>query len=350
MIFDKILFSKLKIVGKALLRKSGLMKPPQNIQQMYIFLNTTAKLMNQYDFAASTLGNVLYSFVSDILVRDRLTTSRIFEDIFSNLFNLNATDKRSRKNPEIPDFILKYDVYTTKEDWKISTDMSMNKREKADIILGNYAISLKTLKGTAYDENMAIMPKTIIDSSGKEIVNKDNDEVNVGSFSFRALLKGILTDEELSVLGDRKKGLGSKSAFRANVLNPIIKHEKENEFAIRLEEFMNYVYTDDIYIILKGNYQMKFILIPSESFRRTIIKTYKEDNFQFEYIWSRWENNNLRMNWKPLLRKMKEYEFNYYEIVLKLNNAVNNPKILDIEKMIENYIEYLFTINIGGND
>ena len=350
MIFDRILFSKLNVIGESLLKKSDLRIHPQNIKEMYKFLSVVAISMDQCDFAASTLGNILYSFVSNIEVRDRLTTSRIFEDIFSNLFNIEPTDTRNRKNPEIPKFILKYDIYTINEGWKISTDLSMNKREKADIVLDDYLISLKTLKGTAYDENMSIMPKIIVDSSGNEILNNDNDEVNVGSFSFRALLKGVLTDDELSLLGDRKKGLGSKSAFRTNVLDPIKKHGKEDQFATRLDEFMKYVYEEDLYIVLKGNYLMKIFLIPSEAFRQTIVKTYIEDNSYFEHIWTRRENNNLRMNWKQLMKKMKEYKFDYYEVVLKLNNAVKNKTIINLEKMVENYIDNLFTRNIGGND
>ena len=108
--------------------------------------------------------------------------------------------------------------------------MAGNKREKADISIDNYHISLKTLKGYVYDKDGNVLPKKIINNSGDEIKNEQNNELNVGSLSFRALLKGVLPDEELKALGDRKKGLGSGSAVRKSMLDKIKFYNKTEDF------------------------------------------------------------------------------------------------------------------------
>lgn len=327
MILDKLLFEQISAIGQSLINKAGLESAPKNIDEMGRFLETAKVAYETGEFDGLLFANILFDFVSSIEVRDRHVTARQFEDIFSALFQTRPSDKISKKNPVVPCGIAELDKYNSKEDnWRISSDLSGNKREKADISIGDYSISLKTLKGFAYGENGELMPKKII-FGNDEIKNEQNNELNVGSLSYRALLKGILEDEELKNLKDRKGGLGSGSAIRTNVLNRIVQLGKVEEFRYRLRLFMNYVYDEDLYIVLKSHYQIKWILIPAQTFIEAIINTYTQDEQEFEKIWYRWENNNLRMNWNPLIDKINKYGLPYKELVFNLGKAVHSAKI-----------------------
>ena len=331
MILDSLLFSNIDLIGKSLLKEAGLYHTPQNIYEMKIFLEYVSTSINSNDFKGIVIANILFSFVSNISVRDRNVTARTFEDIFSSLFGCTCTDGFSRNNPIPTQTILNYDYLCANENWKISSDLSGNKREKTDLLIDNYNISLKTLKGMAYDEN-----NTIIDSSF-------NSELNVGSFSYRALLKGIIPDSELQSLSDRRSGLGSGSQLRENIFNPILNNKKKKEFYNKLKDFLTYVYEDDIYIVLKSHYRIDFILIPNKSFIDAILKLYKEQEHNFEKVFYRWENNNLRLNWKVLLDYIEEFKLEFFRINIDLskinsNSEFNTMKNL-IEKDIHDYLE-----------
>lgn len=334
MILDSLLFSNINIIGKSLLKECALDSTPQNIEEMKTFLEHLKKSIYNNDFKGILIANILFSFVSDINVRDRNTTARTFEDIFSSLFGCRCTDGFLRNNPNPTETILNYDKLCINESWKISSDLSGNKREKTDLIIDNYNISLKTLKGMAFDK-----VGNIIDTSC-------NNELNVGSFSYRALLKGIIPDSDLQSLSDRKSGLGSGSQLRKNIFDPILKYNKKDEFYTKLNDFLNYVYEDDIYIVLKSHYRIDFILIPNKTFVNTILKLYQEYEYNFEKVFYRWENNNLRLNLKNLLDYIIKFNFEYFRININLsqidsNHEFNVMKEL-IEKDIQNYLKNFF--------
>lgn len=339
MILDKLLFERITPIGESILKKSGLKRHPSNVDEMACFIETVNSSMKKSEFDGLLIGNIFFSFVSSIEVRDRKTTARTFEDIFSALFSLNATDTAVRQNPVPPKEVMALDIHNTRgDDWKISSDLATNKREKADLFLGDYSISLKTLRGFAYDRYGKMMPKVIKNSDGEDVKNNENGEVNVGSLSFRALLKGILTDDDLAKLKDRKGGLGSGGAFRESVLNKIKAYGKQEMFLNRLGIFMNYVYDDDLYIVLKSHYKITWYLIPAKSFIDCIVMTYKYDEPNFERIWYRWENNNLRMDWKPIIEKMDKYHLKYRKIEMLLGDAVHSSKIIEFKKNISKSI------------
>lgn len=331
MILDSLLFSNIDIIGKSLLEESGLKRIPQNIYDMKTFLEYLNTSIKNNNFKGIIIADILYSFVSDIKIRDRNTTARTFEDIFSSLFGCTCTDGFLRNNPLPSQTILNYDILCKNVNWKISSDLSGNKREKTDLVIGKYNISLKTLKGIAYDKD-----NSIIDSSF-------NSELNIGSFSYRALLKGIIPDSDLQSLSDRKSGLGSGSQLRKNIFNPILKYNKKSEFYTKLNDFLKYVYEDDIYIVLKSNYRIDFILIPNKTFINAVLKLYNEQEHNFEKVFYRWENNNLRLNWKNLLDYIEEFHLEYFRININLNNIYSNKEYnlmkVSIERNICNYLE-----------
>lgn len=326
MLLDKILFDKISILGKDLLNKCGLKNEPQNIQDMSIFLKYLKNEIENNESASSILiAKILFSFTSSIEVRDRHVSARIFEDIFCSLFNIPCTDTINRNNPAIPNYIKKYDIFNNPtDDWKISDDLAKNKREKADVIIKSYNISLKTLKGQAFDEK------------GNRIDNDQNNEINVGSFSYRALLTGII---DISKLKDRKGGLGSGKQVREFVLDPIKNSGNQIEFLNRLKDFFKYVYSEDLYLVLKSHYRIDFILIPCNSFINTIFDLYSKDEQEFEKVFYRWENNNLRLNKTNLLIFMDKYGYKYDRININLSNITNNDILSNFENNISENIE-----------
>lgn len=330
MILDSLLFSNINIIGNSLLKECGLNRTPQNIYEMKKFLEYLNASINNNNFKGILIANILFSFVSDINIRDRNVTSRVFEDIFSSLFGCSSTDASHRNNPIPTQNILNYDYLCTNENWKISSDLSGNKREKTDLLIDKYNISLKTLKGIAYDKDGSIIDSTF------------NSELNVGSFSFRALLKGIIPDSNLKTLSERKSGLGSGLQLRKNIFNPVLNYNKKDEFYNKLKDFLSYVYEDDVYIVLKSNYRIDFILIPNKTFINAILKLYKEQEHNFESVFYRWEGNNLRLNWKNLLDYIKEFNFEYFRININLNKINSNDKFNTMKELIEENIrDYL---------
>lgn len=333
MILDNLLFENMHNIGLSILEKSKLNCYPTNIDEMNSFITTIKSEIEDKTFNGCLLADILFSFVCNEQIRDRNTTSRIFEDIFSSLFNLTCTDVTNRTNPSVPTEILDLDYLCTDSSWNISTDLSGNKREKTDLKLGSYEISLKTLKGYTYNED------NIITNRGM------NKELNIGSLSYRALLKGILTDSELQNLGDRKSGLGSGTQLRKNIFNPIIEKNKKQEFYNRLNSFLKYVYTEDIYIILKSHYKIIFYLIPNESFIKTLLTLYYNDESNFEKVFYRWENNNLRLNWFNMLNYMRDYNLNFYEIDISLVNRNEDSLFSEFKKNLDCQIKTFLNSN-----
>lgn len=328
MLLDKYLIETLDLLGLNIMKKAGLTTCPTNLDELYSFFKTLkVEAEINKNAAANMIYQVLYNFVSSAEVRDRHTSPREFEDIFCSIFGTESTDTGVRVNPTPTKEILEYDKFTIGDDWNISTDLCGNKREKADVSIGGYEISLKTLKGKRYNEL-----GTIIDSSF-------NNEINVGSFSFRALFKGILTDEELAKLGDRKSGLGSKKQIRANVLNPIKNHGKTKEFLCRLKMFFGYVYEEDLVIVIKSDYRTFLYLIPNKTFVDVICTLYEKNENCFEEVWYRWENNNLRFNLSKLFEYIDKYKLPYQKICLNLVSFEKQDAISNFNKTLRQNIE-----------
>lgn len=341
MILDKLLLNELNYIGQSIIKDSKLENVPQNIFDMYTFWQEVNKGIKYGKMHSILLGNILFNFITHIDVRNRQTNSRIFEDIFSGLFNSVSTDIRRRKNPLVPKEVNFFDSLNyEKSTFSISDAMAKNKREKCDLLIQNYGISLKTLKGPVYNQD-------------GNIINKDkNTELNVGSFNYIALLMNILPYSKLNELSDRKAGLGSGRQLRNHVFDLIKKLDKKEEFYKKLSVLFNYVYGDeDVYIVLKSHYVITIILLPSNSFVQAILSKYKYEEETFESIWYRWENNNLRLNWVNLLKYMDENKFNYYKISINLSNAISNNKYIDfiniMQKLIDKNIKSLLYNDIS---
>lgn len=123
------------------------------------------------------------------------------------------------------------------------------------------------------------------------------------------------------------------------MLDPIKALNKRQAFLERLSLFMKYVYSDDVFIVLKSHYQIKFILIPAESFTQSIIDLYNKKENEFEKVWYRWENNNLRFRWVSMLDYMDEFKLNYTVVNIDLSKAKSNKSVKDFLEKISQSIE-----------
>ncbi len=330
MILDKVLFDKLHSFSENICHEFNI-KEPKDRKSLIKYLDTLKKGIDIGEINSLFIGLMMYEFVSSKETRDRHTTARIFEDIFGELVGEKATDTKSRNNPITPEYIKKYDTLCLKKDWNVSHDLSSNKREKADHKINNYELSIKTLKGKLYDKT-----GTIIDTDF-------NDEINIGSLSHRALFIG-LTNQMLS---DRKGGLGSPRQT-IPLLTSIKRDGYFEEFKKRINDYVKYVYSDDILIVYKSGYKMKITLIPADSFVKAITKSLEDENGGingFTKIWYRWENNNLRIRYTALIDMIKKLNLDYFDTVLNLEQVFENKKFINnidiIVKLLDEKIEDL---------
>lgn len=330
MVLDKVMFDKLHSFSENICHDFNI-KEPKDRDSLVKYLDALQKGIDIGEINSSFIGLMLYNFVSSKETRDRHTTARIFEDIFGELVGEKATDTSSRVNPISPDYIKIYDNLCNDVDWTISHDLAGNKREKADHKINKYELSIKTLKGKLYNKE------------GRIVNNDFNDEINIGSLSHRALFIG-LTDKALS---DRKGGLGSPRQT-IPLLESIKENNKFEEFKSRINNYVKYVYSDDLLIVYKSGYKMKVTLIPSESFVTAITKALDDENGginSFTKIWYRWENNNLRIRYTALMDMIKKLNLKYFDTTFNLEKVFENKEFIDniilLEKLIDQKIEDL---------
>ena len=330
MILDNIFFQFLDKAGKKIRDEKKMKNKIENIDDLYNVLDAIREGIDKKDKTCQVIGYILYNFVSSINVRKRKVTSRVAEDILGHFVGGEVRDESSRSNPLSTVEIEALDKYCFEEEWSISSDLSQNKREKADVKICNYNISLKTLIGETYDNKGSYKNKSDL-----------NDELNIGSVSYRALLKNILDDSLLKELSDRKGGLGSKKQLK-KVIFDNLKGNKKEEFIKRLELFFNYLYEDDFFILLKENYRMRMILFTGKNFTEAFRKAWDEGLDEFLSIFYRWENNNLRIKWPKLL----EYLPDKKEVILKLESIFSDSTVDEFmqrkkKEILEALLEYV---------
>lgn len=330
MILDKVFIKVLNRIGKDTIENKLLKERPENIDDLFELFSSIRNGIENNEKQFGMVGYILYNFISSEEVRKRKVTSRIVENMLASFFDGEVRDEISKENPNIIDEIKKLDFLCNDETWKISEDLAGNKREKDDIKICDYTISIKTLVGETYNITGHCSTKKGL-----------NSELNIGSVSFRALLKGILIDEDLKKLSDRKGGLGSKSQLKKYLFDKLDEERKE-QFISRVELFFSYLYTDDFLILLKENFRIRVILFTSKDFRTALKKAWDKNLDEFLSIFYRWENNNLRIMWIKLL----PYLENSKEVILPLHKVYIDFKIdLFIEKIkeknLEEVLEYL---------
>lgn len=140
--------------------------------------------------------------------------------------------------------------------------------------------------------------------------------------------------------------MGSGSQLRENIFNPILENNKKDDFYVKLKDFLTYVYEDDLYIVLKSNYRIDFILIPNQTFINTILELYDKHENNFEKVFYRWENNNLRLNWINLLYYIEKFNLEYFRININLNNISKNREFNVMKNLLESNIHDYLEKNI----
>lgn len=324
MILDKVLLDKLSVFSNNILKRYWI-KEPATREDLCIFLDTLKKWLDEKEINSLFIWLILYNFVSSKEVRDRHTTARIFEDIFWKMVWVEPTDVETRINPPTTKIIEQYDKFCVNENWLVSTDLSWNKREKSDHKIKHYNLSIKTLKGILYDSDGAIIDKDF------------NDEINIGSLSYRSLFVGLIN----RTLSDRKWWLGSSKQL-IPLLEEIDENGKFDEFKKRIRDYLDYVYEDDLLLVFKSWYKMKIQLIPREVFLLAISKSLEWNQwiYNFSRIWYRWENNNLRIKYSPLMKMIESLWLPYFSIILNLDKALNDDDFIDkIDEILESIDE-----------
>ena len=116
----------------------------------------------------------------------------------------------------------------------------------------------------------------------------------------------------------------------------------------RINDYVKYVYSDDVLIVYKSGYKMKITLIPADSFVKAITKSLDEENGGingFTKIWYRWENNNLRIRYTALMNMIKKLNLDYFDTVLNLEKVFENEEFINsitlLEQLLDEKIEDL---------
>lgn len=251
-----------------------------NINQLYLFFK---ELNNKTDFNSLYILNYLYHFICKSEVNKRKSSAKEFEDFFAVLFNGIITDNKNRKNilVNVPDCFM-----------NVKDKIASNKREKADILFKNYALSIKTLI-------------------------KSNKEINLGSFEKKVLFDGLGLE---SFLTERKNisgiGLGSVSQF-TKLLQVLQTTNKLNNFYILFKQMVKFIYSDDVLIAIKDEKSLSLHFFTSDEIYNIFSSFAKGLNLT--KLVNRYEGNSLRINADVLLKECKNVvtlEFN------KLNNSI----------------------------
>ena len=90
--------------------------------------------------------------------------------------------------------------------------------------------------------------------------------------------------------------------------------------------------------MIKSNYQITFYLVPSNSFVESICTLYDNNEAEFQKVWYRWENNNLRFPLNNFINNIKKYNLTIREITIDLSLFEKNQAIKTFKKNIEDAI------------
>lgn len=178
---------------------------------------------------------------------------------------------RRTKDHEISDYFV-----------NVKDIIAKNRREKADVIFGNYQISLKTLM-------------------------QENSEINMGSFEKRVLFDGLNVDSYLvERRGSNNAGLGSK-ALLLNLFSVMITLGKDDVWAKFSHKFIKMVaeiYTDDTIIAIKNDKFMSLYFFSSDEILE-IFRSFCGSPKELLKILNRWEGNSIRVDRSPFLNACK---------------------------------------------
>ncbi len=269
-----------ELVIISFLREVMSLKDVKNIDEIYRFFSELSK---KDDFNTLYILNYLHKFICSDEVAKRKSSAREFEDLMAVLFNGIVSDNEIRKNinAEVPEY------------FKNAKDkIAGNKREKADILFKDFAISIKTL-----------IPS--------------NKEINMGSFEKSVLFDDLGLETFLTERRSRSSiGLGSVSQFN-KLLNVIKTAGKLDAFYDKFKNMAKFIYSDDLLVAIKSNDLLELYFFNNIEISN-IFKNYASD-LSLTTLINRYEGNSLRINRDTLLKKCNKL------VVLKfdrLNNSV----------------------------
>lgn len=293
-----------------------LKEPVETLNGIYNFFVDLNKKIENNDIKAKFIGMCLFDFVSKEEIRDSNMAAENFEKILGNILCGDVLGEKNRPIVTITlDVIDLLKEYSEGQQEQAYSDLEENKRKKADIKCGKLILSAKTLKGPLFDINLIITDKY------------HRYELNIGSFSYYALLVGLLDDEEIKNLGERKGALGSKKKLIKSIYTRLKDKNKWDEFVERFERFGNYIFGDiDFVVGFKSGYKMKLRFFHGKDFIDKWVEVLKTDYKKFFAILNRWENGNPRVLYTSLFRALKK-EKKLNEVELHFDQVMKNEQV-----------------------
>ena len=175
-----------------------------------------------------------------------------------------------------------------------------------------------------------------------------NLELNAGSLSFRSLFVGIVSNERLNRLSDRRGGLGSGRQM-LQLYREIETDNRWRIFTDKLKLFLEYLYGDvDLLIAFKEGERMTIHFIEGESFVRVLSEFAMDGPTSLAGVIHRWENNNIRLKLIPLFRRL-EGDQGYNIVVLDFCKIPENNQITRlIESKKEDLRNDLYRLLLSG--
>ncbi len=259
--------------------------------------------INQKKFNSLYILNYLRLYIVSDDVAKRKTSSRVFEDLLSILFNGEIADGKKRKNIKnnVPDY------------FNLAKDkIAGNKREKIDLLFKNdYGISLKTLM-------------------------MNNKEINLGSFEKKVLFDGLnVTKYLVERKTDEEIGLGSIPRLKG-LLNRIKKENNYDVFSKRFVEMFNYIFGDDFILAIKDKTKLHLYFFTGQEFTSFVTSRINDIDLLLEVV-NRWEGNSIRIDREKLLKSCKR--------VIEFDLSILDETVIEIVnkmdfKLHQTYIDY----------
>jgi len=329
--FQKELLELLDVAGEKVVKRYGLNRPPQNIEDIRNFFSKISSgLTNKNNIPDVFIALYLYNYLSGEEVRKRQVSARVFEDVLARLLNgkvilrgeksrtenYTSNDQREflKEIAHVEAILKEDDKRIWGPSWSVKQDLIGNKREKGDVVFvsnGNkYLVSVKTLIGK---------------TSGEK---KVNSEINIGSLAMRALFAGF-TD---APLGDRKSGLGSSGQLK-KLFSRIKDNGKWDEFCKRLKLVLKYLYTDlDFVVCYKCDKKMWLLLSTGKELVEGILRVSNDLNSLADILY-RWENNCPRIHIDKFFKEFKPCEKLERASEVSYSLPFENPVELDFTKI-----------------
>lgn len=234
------------------------------LEEIYEFFNFLVN--NQNSFNTLYIYSFLFNYINNEKNAKRTSNAKLFEDFLATVFKAQISDTQKRKNL----------TYTVPDYFKNTKDIiASNRREKADILFGDYKISVKTLL-------------------------QKNYELNMGSFEKKVLFDDLGVNDFLNERKSNKiAGLGSATQL-GYLFKQIQVFDKYNFFTEKLINMCSFIFAEDMLLAIKDNLKMHLYFIKGSDFLK-VFKDNCNDISSLVKVINRWEGNSIRIDRRAII-------------------------------------------------